>query len=551
MKNNGLKKNNRNKNIRNLEIFDTTLRDGEQTPEISFPINAKLEIASKLDELGVDVIEAGFPISSNGEFEAVKKIKQLNLNAKICGLSRCQKGDIDTVIDCDLDNIHLFIATSKLHREYKLKKSKEQILQIVSDSITYAKEHGLNVEFSAEDATRTELDYLTEVYTEAISSKTDYIDIPDTVGILTPKKMEYLIKNLTNKLNNNLTNNLTNNLSNTISNNPNNKNNNNLKMPNLSVHCHNDFGLAVANSLTAFEQGVSQVHCTINGIGERAGNTDLAELVSSLKFLYDDEDEQMTIRTNIKTELLYDISKLVSHYSNISIAPNKPLVGRNAFAHESGIHTHGVIENALTYEPIDPKKVGNKRRLVLGKHAGTHSIKLKLEEMGLIVGENLSNEQFEEIVIKIKALGDKGKLVLDADLRAIIKDVTSKVLKSKRVVNLEQLAVVTGINVIPTASVAVNIAGKRYKSSQMGVGPVDASLKALESVVGETVKAKLIEYTINAATGGSDAIADVTVKLENNKKIVTAKSTSEDVVHASVEAVIEGINRLLDESTID
>ncbi|WP_423792914.1 2-isopropylmalate synthase [Methanocaldococcus indicus] len=485
-------------------IFDTTLRDGEQTPGVSLTPEEKVEIAINLDKLGVDVIEAGFPVSSAGEKEAIKKICSLNLDAEICGLARAVKKDIDVAIDCGVDRIHTFIATSPLHRKYKLKKSKEEIIDIAVEAIDYIKEHGLKVEFSAEDATRTELDYLIEVYKKAEEAKADIINVPDTVGVMIPRAMFYLIDKLKKEIN----------------------------IP-ISIHCHNDFGLAVANSLAAIEAGAEQVHCTINGLGERGGNAALEEVVMSLFALYN-------IKTNIKTELLYNISQLVAKYTEIKPQPNKAVVGENAFAHESGIHAHGVLAHALTYEPIPPELVGQKRKIILGKHTGTHAIEAKLKELGIT---NLTKEQFEEIVKRIKKLGDKGKRVTDRDIEAIVEDVVGRVAKKDRVVDLEQIAVMTGNKVIPTASVSLKVDDEVVKESSIGVGPVDAAVKAIQKALGEKIKIK--EYHIDAITGGTDALAEVVVTLEGYGEEVTSKSAREDIVRASVEAVIDGINKIL------
>ncbi|WP_457612164.1 2-isopropylmalate synthase [Methanocaldococcus sp.] len=484
-------------------IFDTTLRDGEQTPGVSLTVDEKIEIAINLDKLGVDVIEAGFPISSSGEYEAVKKICSLNLDAEICGLARAVKADMDRAIDCGVDRIHTFIATSPLHRKYKLKKSKEEIIEIAVEAIEYIKEHGIKVEFSAEDATRTELDYLKEVYKKAVEAGADIINVPDTVGVMIPRAMYYLISELKKEI------------------------------ENISVHCHNDFGLAVANSLAAIEAGAIQCHVTINGLGERGGNAALEEVVMALHSIYG-------IKTKIKTELLYNISKLVERLTEIKVQPNKAIVGDNAFAHESGIHAHGVLAHALTYEPIPPELVGQKRRIILGKHTGTHAIEAKLKELGY---KDIDKEKFKEIVKRIKSLGDKGKRVTDKDVEAIVEDVIGRTSKKERVVDLEQIAVMTGNKVIPTASVALKINDNLIKTSSIGVGPVDAAVKAIQKAIGEKIKIK--EYHIDAITGGTDALAEVVVTLEGYGKEITTKAAREDIVRASVEAVIDGINKIL------
>lgn len=493
---------------KNIKIFDTTLRDGEQTPGVSLTPEDKVKIAINLSNIGVDVIEAGFPISSQGEQKAIKKITSLQLNSEICGLARAVKKDIDTAISCDVDSIHTFIATSPLHRKYKLKMDKEQIIEKAVESIEYIKEHGLKVEFSAEDATRTELDYLVKVYEEAVNAGADRLNVPDTVGVMIPRSMKYLIEQI--------------------------KKSKKINVP-ISVHCHNDFGLGVANSIGAVEGGAEQIHCTINGLGERAGNASLEEVVMSLKMIYG-------INSNIKTEELTNISNLVSKLTGIKTQPNKAIVGENSFAHESGIHAHGVLAHALTYEPISPELVGNKRKIVLGKHTGTHGILSKLKELNYIVGKNITEEQFNEISKRIKDAGDKGKMITDLDVHAIVDDIINRAEKSERAVNLEQVAVMTGNKIIPTASVSLIINNERYVSSKVGVGPVDAALKAICSMTGENIKIK--EYHINAITGGTDALAEVIVTLEKDGKEVVAKATNEDIVRASVEAIINGINKI-------
>lgn len=312
-----------------VRILDTTLRDGEQTPGVAITVDEKIRISKKLDKLGVDIMEVGFPASSPGEMRAAREIIKLGLNSQICGLARPLPKDLDAAIDCDVDYIHTFIGTSPLHREYKLKMSQEEILTKSVDAVEYIKEHGITAEFSAEDATRTEFDYLKEIYTAVEDAGADFINVPDTVGVMIPASMRYIISEL-KKI---------------------------LTVP-ISVHCHDDFGLAVANSLSAVEAGASQIHATINGLGERAGNASLEEVVMALT-------SQYRIKTNIKTPLLVDTSEFVSRITGIKMPPNKAIIGENAFAHEAGIHVHGVLQKAETYEPITPEMVGHKRKIVL------------------------------------------------------------------------------------------------------------------------------------------------------------------------------------------
>ena len=494
----------RNPNV--VRIFDTTLRDGEQTPGVSLLPEEKLAVARQLDELGVDTIEAGFPITSPGEQAGIKLIAKEGLRAEICGLARAVKGDIDLALDCDVRCVHTFIATSDIHLKYKLKMTREQVIQRAVESVEYAKSHGVVVEFSAEDSTRTDVEYLKQVFKATVDAGADRINIPDTVGAMIPQQM-YKIVNEVSKV---------------------------ISKP-ISVHCHNDFGLAVANSLAGIEAGASQAHVTINGLGERAGNASLEELVTILHLLYGK-------KTNIAPKFIYETSQLVSRLTGVIIQPNKAIVGENAFAHESGIHTHGVVAKPLTYEVIKPEYVGRRRKLVAGKHAGAHGIKAELEDMGI----HLTEEQLREVVNRVKELGDKGKMVTDADLLGIAEAVSGEVTKAKRAVELHDLAVVTGIKVIPTASVKLTINGVEYIAAETGVGPVDAAIKAIQKLSDKLNNVRLREYRLEALTGGSDAMAEVLIKVEDNLgNVVSARAAREDIVMASVEAMINGINKIL------
>ena len=489
-----------------VRIFDTTLRDGEQTPGVSLTPDEKLEIAIKLDELGVDAIEAGFPIVSKGELEAVKLITKQGLKAKVCGLARTNQKDIDAALECEVPYVHVFIATSEIHMKHKLQMNKEQVLEAARKWIGYTKDHGVVVEFSPEDATRTEPDFLKQVLNVAEESGADIINVPDTVGTATPERMFDVIAQAVS----------------TVS------------IP-ISVHCHNDFGLAVANSLAGVRAGASQAHVTINGLGERAGNASLEEFVMALHMLHNK-------RTRINTKLIYETSRLVSRLTGVPVQPNKAIVGENAFGHESGIHTHGVLKSPLTYEPISPDLVGRSRWFQAGKHAGGHGIAAKLEEDGL----HPTEEQMKEIVSRVKEIGDKGKSVTDAELFAIAAAVIGGVSGEKRIVDLQNLTVVTGTAVVPTSSVKILVDGKEYVASETGVGPVDAAIRAIQKIVGSLVNVRLREYRLEATTGGSDALAEVLIKVEDSEgNIISARAAREDVVIASVEAMIEGINKTL------
>ena len=488
-----------------MRIFDTTLRDGEQTPGVSLTPEDKFEIGVQLDKLGVDVIEAGFPSASEGERKAVRELAHAGLKAEICALTRAIKSDIDAAFSCDVDSIHTFISTSEVQMKYALNITPEQVLEKSLEAVQYIKDHGVICEFSPMDATRTDFNFLRKVCMTAEEAGADRINIPDTVGIMNPDSMRRLISRLRETL----------------------------KVP-LSVHCHDDFGLAVANSLAGVDGGAAQVHVTVNGLGERAGNAALEEVVMGLHTIY-------KLRTGVNTRLLYETSKLVSRLTGVPIQPNKAIVGENAFAHESGIHTKGVVVKPLTFEPISPELVGRRRKLIAGKLAGRHGIRAELREAGI----HPTEKQLKEIVKRVKELGDKGKTVTDADLFAIARAVMGGV-SEERAVDLIDLAVITGIRVIPTASVKLMLDKKEYVAAETGVGPVDAAIKAIQKITDNLVNVRLREYRLEALTGGSDAVAEVVIKVEDKYgNIVSARGAREDIVMASVEAMIEGINKLL------
>ncbi len=486
-----------------IRVFDTTLRDGEQTPGVSLTPENKLRIAQKLDELGVDVIEAGFAAVSQGEMEAVKLIAQQNLKAEICSAARGTKGDINAVTKSNADSIHLIIPTSDLHLKYKIKKTREEILKITEERVEQAKKQGLIVELSAEDATRTDINFLKKVFATGIAAGADRVVACDTVGILTPEKAFDLFSNLRDSL----------------------------KVPVVSVHCHNDFGMAVANSIAALRAGANQFHATINGLGERAGNASLEEIVIALKSLYKKDLE-------IKTGLLYSTSQLVSRLTGLYVQPNKAVVGENAFTHESGIHTQGLLANPLTYEPIAPELVGGTRRISPGKHSGSAGIKDSLGKMGL----EPTKEQIKEISLRIKNVGDKGKIVMDADLLAITETVMG--LNKIKPIQLKEITVVSGDKVTPTASVRLRLNKKEVCGAAFGVGPVDAAINAVKAAIIETEPIHLEKYHVKAITGGTDAMVEVVVSMRKGNRKATAMGVREDIVMASIEAVISGINVL-------
>ena len=490
----------------NIRIFDTTLRDGEQTPGVSLTSDEKVKIAQQLEKLGVDAVEAGFPIASEGEADSVAAVVKAGLSCEIVGLARASKHDIDVTVNTGISCVHVFIATSDLHLKHKLKLTRDELLKRIEESVSYAKQRVRTVEFSAEDATRTDLDFLRTVYKTAEKSGADRLNIPDTVGVSSPHTIARITKEIVSSVN----------------------------VP-VSIHCHDDFGLAVANSLAAVEAGAVQSHCTINGIGERAGNTSLEEFVMSVQRLYNRT-------TRINTELLTETSKLVATLTGVRVPPNKAVIGENAFGHESGIHTHGITEMPLTYEPYDPALVGRKRWFQAGKHAGAHGIAQQLAEAGFFPDKN----QLGEVVARVKNIGDKGKTVTDADLIAITEAVIGRSTNRERILDLVDLATVTGKGLIPTASVRLRLNGKEYTSSETGVGPVDAAIRAVQKITDPSVQVTLKEYRLDAITGGSDALAEALVKVEDaNGTTVSASSAREDVVVASVEAMIEAINKVL------
>lgn len=486
-----------------VKILDSTLRDGEQTPGISFTPAQKLEIAKALDELGVDIIEAGTPATSEGEKEAIKKIASEGLRAEICCFSRCLKQDLDLALDCEVDSVHLVIPTSDLHLQTKLKKTREEARRMALESVEYALKHGLIVEFSAEDGTRSDKSFLFSLLSEGIEVGAQRVCICDTVGVLTPERSFELFSEAVKTL----------------------------KAP-VSVHCHNDFGMATANSLAAIRAGASEVHVTVNGIGERAGNAALEEVVMALEILHG-------VKTGIKLEKIYEISKLVEKFSKIPVQPNKAIVGDNAFAHEAGIHVHGILENPCTYEPFNPELVGRSRRIIIGKHTGSHALEYQLQKWGI----SATSEQIGQILAEVKKLSDMGKLITDSELRAIAATITGK--KIEEVIKLEELTVVSGNKITPTASARLRFRDKEVVESGLGVGPVDAAMKAIGKMVEELANIKLLEYHVDAISGGTDAVVDVVVKLTDGKRIVTARGVSGDIIMASVQALLNGVNTLL------
>jgi len=458
----------------------------------------------------VNIIEAGFPVSSKGEFEAVKMITDEGLDLEVCGLSRIIKKDIDSCLDANVDLVHVFVSTSDIQIQHTIKKSRDEILKQSADAVEYIKDHGRHCLFSAMDATRTPTSYLKDIFKAVEEVGCDIVNIPDTVGVAMPTTFYGLAKEICD----------------------------NTERMVVDVHCHNDFGLAVANSLAAFEAGAREIQVTINGLGERAGNANLAETVMSLHAIYG-------AKTDIKTQYLVETARLVERLSGVKISPTAPVVGENAFSHESGIHSHGVLERSDTFEPgiMTPEMVGHKRRIVLGKHTGKHAVEQSLKELGYSPNE----VQLQEILQRIKDLGDKGKHVTDVDLQTIAEVVIGQLAEEKRTIVLKELAVMTGNTLTPTATVKASVRGEERVLAHIGVGPVDAALKAVRAILGEVASVSLRDFRIEAITGGADALAEVVISVENTHKgrVVTARSAREDIVMASVEALVNAINRLM------
>lgn len=487
---------------KNVTVFDTTLRDGEQTPGIAFTIEQKIEIARQLSQIGVHAIEAGFPASSKAEKETVTAIKSLGLDAKICGLARATKNDVDTCLDCKVDMVHVFIPTSDVQRENTINKTRKEVLGITADIIGYIRKRTDLCMFSAMDATRTDWDYLIEVFRTAADAGATIINVPDTVGVISPSAMKTLITRINHEVN----------------------------CP-IDVHCHNDFGLAVANTIAAVEAGASQVQVTVNGLGERAGNADLAQTVMIMESMYG-------IRTGITTERLVETSRLISRFSGLAIPPIQPVVGENVFSHESGIHSHGVLKNAATFEPgiMTPEMVGHRRRLTLGKHVGRHAVRQMLADVHI----DPTDPQLDAIIEKVKAIANRGKRVTDADLYEIAETIMGIELNNK-IFNLEDIAIMTGNHVIPTASVKAKVNGKEHVFSAVGNGPVDAALNAILGIT--PAKLVLKEFNIEAISGGSDAMCHVTIAVEDDHgRIFDASGSGDDIVLSSVEAMVNAVN---------
>ena len=492
-------------------IFDTTMRDGEQSPGASMNIEEKLRLAEVLERMRVDIIEAGFPIASNGDYVAVNEVSKLIKESTVCGLARAGRRDIDRAAEAlepaRRKRIHTFLATSPLHMKYKLQMEPEAVHEAVIDSVTYARRFADDVEWSAEDASRTDHDFLCRTVGSAIKAGAGTINIPDTVGYATPDEFADLITMLFNRVPN-------------------------IDQAVVSVHCHNDLGLAVANSLAAIGAGARQVECTINGLGERAGNAALEEIVMALKT----RPDRMPYTTGIETQHITKASKLVSTITGFAVQPNKAIVGANAFAHEAGIHQDGMLKHAGTYEIMSPKSVGLvESKLVIGKHSGRHAFLKKIEELGYEIGDNALEEAFS----RFKALADKKKDIFDEDIAAILDD---EVASGEDHIKFVSLQVVAGSVGPQKADLALEIDGQEVAETATGNGPVDATFNAISALFPHQSVLQL--YQVHAVTGGTDAQAEVTVRLEENGRTVNGLGADTDTLVASARAYINALNKL-------
>jgi 2-isopropylmalate synthase len=497
-------------------IFDTTLRDGEQAPGFSMTVVEKLEMARQLARLGVDVIEAGFPISSDEDFEAVREVAktvgQLDHAPSICGLSRVGLGDIDrcweAVKHAKKPRIHTFVATSDIHLKYKLRKSRGEVLKAAVEAVRHARAYCGDVEFSPEDASRSDFDYMCDVLEAVIDAGARTVNIPDTVGYAMPREWGERIARIRERVRNS-------------------------GQAIVSVHCHNDLGQAVANSLVAIQNGARQVECTINGIGERAGNASLEEIVMALRTRKD----FFGIDTGVRTEEIYRSSRLLSHITGVHVQPNKAIVGENAFAHEAGIHQDGVLKEKLTYEIMRPQDIGRSaNKLVLGKHSGRHAFKVRLKDLGV----DLDGAELDKAFKRFKDLADKKKEVYDEDLLAIVSDEMTQIPETYV---LDYLHFVSGTGLIPSATVRLRREEHAFQDSGTGDGPVEAVFSAVDAITG--IKGRLLDYNLRAVTQGKDAMGEVSLKVDFDGAVVVGKGSSTDVIEASARAYLNAINRLV------
>ena len=494
-------------------IFDTTLRDGEQSPGASMSLEEKIQIAKAFEDLGVDILEAGFPAASQGDFEAVSEISKILTKTVPCGLARAVKNDLDRCYESLKHSkhfrIHTFISTSDLHMKFKLQKTREEVLDLIKFSVEYAKQFTNDVEWSPEDATRTDSDYLCKTVEHAIKCGATTINIPDTVGYATPSDYERIIKDLFNRVPN-------------------------IDKVVVSTHTHNDLGLGVANALAGISAGARQVECTINGIGERAGNAALEEIVMAIKT----RNDLMPYETNINTKKISACSKLVSSVTGFPIQYNKAIVGKNAFAHESGIHQDGMLKNRETYEIMTPESVGVKKTsLVMGKHSGRHAFKDKLGDLGYV---GVTDDVIESAFGKFKILADKKKHVYDEDIAALVDD---SLIKEESLIKLKSLKVVAGTGEPQTAEMTLEVFGEIKTGKETGDGPVDAIFKCIKKLYAHEVNLQL--YQVHAVTEGTDAQATVSVRIEEKGKTTVGQAANTDTLVASAEAYLNALNKLI------
>lgn len=494
-----------------IKVFDTTLRDGEQSPGATLNAAEKLEIARALERLKVDAIEAGFPVASPGDFESVRAIAEEIRTVTVVALARAVEKDIsrawDALRPATRPRIHTFIATSPIHMQYKLRKSPDEVLRMAVDAVKYAKQFTEDVEFSAEDATRSDWDFLCKVFEEVIDAGATVINIPDTVGYTVPAEFQRLIKYIF-------------------------EHTRNIDRVEVSVHCHDDLGMAVANSLAAIEAGVHQVEVTINGIGERAGNAALEEVVMALKTRHD----FFNASTGVDTTQIYRCSSLVSALTGLYVQANKSIVGRNAFAHESGIHQDGVLKERTTYEIMSPKDIGlATSEIVLGKHSGRHAFRTRLLELGF----NLGDEEFSRAYERFIELADRKKEVSDRDIEALVRGELTAV---EDLYSLDYLHVSSGMAAIPTATVRIMREGKVVEEAACGDGPVDAAYRAVDRII--QLQTTLEDYQLRAVTGGKDALGEVTVKVRAGDRVYTGRGVSTDIIVASVKAYLNALNKV-------
>ena len=494
-----------------IRIFDTTLRDGEQSPGASMNTAEKLRLATQLEGLGVDTIEAGFPAASDGDFEAVSAIARKIKTAEVAALARTSVGDInrawEAIQHAAKPKIHTFIATSDIHLEYKLKMSRDEVVQEAVNAVSYAKTLTPEVEFSAEDGSRSDRDFLCRVFEAVIDAGATVVNLPDTVGYAIPDEFAEMVTYVR-------------------------EHTPNIDQAILSVHCHNDLGLATANTLAAIDAGARQAEVTINGIGERAGNTSLEEVVMATQTRLN----WFTLNTRIKTELIYPISRLVSMITGIIVQPNKAIVGANAFAHEAGIHQDGMLKNPMTYEIMRPESIGlSRNKLVLGKHSGRHALYEHLKEMGY----DLTDTELKKVFTRFKDLADKKKHVMDEDMEALVAE---EILRTKEIFKLEYMNVTSGTTVMPMASIQLSIKGRSVKGAGYGNGPVDSAFNTIAKLTGTS--SELLRFSVSALTGGTDAQGEVTVRLRENGLVALGRGSDPDIITASAKAYINGLNRL-------